>query len=91
MVLKLPYKLIASKLKTELKRVGIKWKFVKALAIEVLSANLMDISEDPVTFQFDAEVPIKEVTGRDNDDEYTIQWRTRWHHFISSIFQLWIS
>ena len=69
MVFKLLHELSASELRTELKRVGIKGKFVKAQAIVRLSTHLMDVSEDPVTFQFDPEVPIVEEAGVDNEYE----------------------
>ena len=45
MVFKLLHELSASELRTELKRVGIQGKFVKAQAIVRLSTHLMDVSE----------------------------------------------
>ena len=53
MVLKKLEELSASELRTELKRVGIKGKFIKAQAIMRLTTHLIDISEDPMTFEFD--------------------------------------
>ena len=52
--------LTASELRTELKRAGIQGKYIKAQAIMRLTAHLIDISEDPLTFEFDPEMPIQD-------------------------------
>ena len=62
MVLKKLEELTASELRIELKRVGIKGKFVKSQAIMRLTTHLVDVSEDPMIFEFDPEVPIEENT-----------------------------
>ena len=63
--------LSASELRTELKRVGIKGKFVKAQAIVRLKTHLVDISEDPLTFEFDPDVPVAEAS-EDNPEDYVV-------------------
>ena len=66
--------LTASELRIELKRAGIKGKYVKAQAIMRLTTHLIDISEDPLTFEFDPEMPIVEEPGEDGGgpDEYEV-------------------
>jgi hypothetical protein len=71
MVLKKLEVLSASELRTELKRVGIKGKFVKAQAIMRLTTHLIDVSEDPLTFEFDPDMLIDEVS-EDNPDDYVV-------------------
>ena len=71
MVLKKLEELSASELRTELKRVGIKGKFIKAQAIMRLTTHLIDISEDPMTFEFDPEMVIDEV-NEDNPEDYVV-------------------
>ena len=73
MVFKHLDELTASELRIELKRAGIKGKYVKAQAIMRLTTHLIDISEDPLTFEFDPEMPIEEV-GDDGGgpDEYEV-------------------
>ena len=71
MVLKKLDELSAAELRIELKRVGIKGKYVKAQAIMRLTTHLIDISEDPITFEFDPEVPIEEG-AEDDPDEYVV-------------------
>ena len=61
MVFKKLHELTASELRIELKRAGIKGKYVKAEAIMRLTTHLIDVSEDPVTFEFDPEEPIMEA------------------------------
>ena len=63
--------LTASELRTELKRAGIKGKYVKTQAIMRLTTFLIDVSEDPLTFEFDPEVPVDEV-GETNMDDYIV-------------------
>ena len=71
MVLKKLEELSASELMTELKRVGIKGKFVKAQAIVRLSTHLVDVSEDPLTSEFDPDVPVEEAS-EDNPEDYVV-------------------
>ena len=58
MVLKKVAELSASELRTELKRAGIKGKFIKTQAIVRLTTYLIDVSEDPATFEFYTDVPV---------------------------------
>ena len=73
MVLKKLHELSASELRTELKRAGIKGKFIKTQAIVRLTTYLIDVSEDPGTFEFDTDVPVDElqVEGEPGDYEVT--------------------
>lgn len=64
--------LTASELRTELKRAGIKGKFVKADAIIRLTAYLIDVSEDPLSFEFDPEIPIDELAEDGNPGDYEV-------------------
>ena len=59
MVLKRLDELTASELRIELKRAGIQGKYVKGQAIMRLTTHLIDISEDPLSFEFDPEMPIE--------------------------------
>ena len=68
MVFKKLHELTASELRVELRRAGIKGKYVKAEAIMRLTTHLIDVSEDPVTFEFDPEEPIVEADATDGDD-----------------------
>jgi hypothetical protein len=72
MVLKRLEELTAVELRTELKRAGIKGKYIKAQAIMRLTTHLIDISEDPLTFEFDPEMPIDEVQVDGNPDDYEV-------------------
>ena len=72
MVFKHFQELTASELRTELKRAGIKGKFVKADAIMRLTAHLIDVSEDPFTFEFDPEIAINELADDDNPGDYEV-------------------
>ena len=72
MVFKKLHELTASELRIELKRAGIKGKYVKAEAIMRLTTHLIDVSEDPVTFEFDPEEPIMEADATDGDDYQVI-------------------
>ena len=58
MVFKHLDELTASELRIELKRAGIKGKYVKAQAIMRLTTHLIDISEDALTFEFDPEMSL---------------------------------
>ena len=69
MVYKKLSELSAGELRIELKRVGIKGKFVKSQAIVRLTTHLIDVSEDPQIFEFDLEVPIEEADVDDNEYE----------------------
>ena len=72
MVFKRLRDLTASELRTELKRAGIKGKFVKADAIMRLTAHLMDVSEDPFEFEFDPDIPIDELAEDGNPGDYEV-------------------
>ena len=72
MVFKHLRELTASELRTELKRAGIKGKFVKADAIMRLTAHLIDVSEDPFTFEFDPDIPIDELADDGNPGDYVV-------------------
>ena len=69
MVLKKLNELSANELRTELKRAGITGKYVKSQAIMRLTTHLIDISEDPMTFEFDPEMPITNVIEDTNEYE----------------------
>ena len=66
MVFKKLDELTAAELRIELRRAGIVGKYVKSQAIMRLTTHLVDISEDPHTFEFDPEVPIDETVGDNN-------------------------
>ena len=55
MVFKKLHELTANELRIELRRAGIKEKYIKAEAIMRLTTHLIDVSEDPVFF--DPEMP----------------------------------
>ena len=73
MALKRLDELTATELRIELKRAGIKGKFVKSQAIIRLTNHLNEVSEDPFTFEFDPEEPVEEVTTDSGTaDEYEV-------------------
>ena len=71
MVFKKLKELSASELRTELRRAGIQGKYVKVEAVMRLTTHLIDVSEDPLTFEFDPEIPIQNAEG-DNDANYEV-------------------
>ena len=71
MVYKKLHELTANELRIELKRVGIRGKYIKAEAIMRLTTHLIDVSEDPITFEFDPDNPIED-DATDND-EYGVE------------------
>ena len=73
MVLKRLDELTASELRIELKRAGIQGKYVKGQAIMRLTTHLIDISEDPLSFEFDPEMPIEaDATDENGDGVYEV-------------------
>ena len=72
MVLKHLRSLTASELRIELKRAGIKGKYVKAEAIMRLTTHLIDVSEDPMTFEFDPDMPIDEIEADNDPNDYVV-------------------
>ena len=72
MVLKKLTELSASELRTELKRAGIKGKFIKTQAIVRLTTYLIDVSEDPATFEFYTDVPVDEMQVEGDPGDYEI-------------------
>ena len=72
MVLKKLQELTANELRIELRRAGIKGKYVKAEAIMRLTTFLIDVSEDPLSFEFDPDVPVEADTDKADGDEYEV-------------------
>ena len=72
MVLKKLQELTANELRIELRRAGIKGKYVKAEAIMRLTTYLIDVSEDPLSFEFDPDVPVEADTDNADGDEYEV-------------------
>ena len=71
MVFKKLKELTANELRTELKRAGIQGKYVKTEAVMRLTTHLIDVSEDPLTFEFDPDIPIQNAE-EDNDGTYEV-------------------
>ena len=72
MVFKKLHELTANELRIELKRAGIKGKYVKAEAIMRLTTHLIDVSENPIEFEFDPEVPVEPDVDNADGDEYEV-------------------
>ena len=66
------HELTANELRIELKRAGIKGKYVKAEAIMRLTTHLIDVSENPIEFEFDPEVPVEPDVDNADGDEYEV-------------------